>query len=115
VKAGVAESFANRGVWPANIGRSPSASGSGDGDHGQVRERSRRGERHDHDHVRRAGQLDGARPPARTLDAAPGTQREQRRVWVCGNAVRPGRRSTTSGDDGTTSVLDKYLPSTCRA
>jgi len=51
-----------------------------------------------------------------TLSLNPGTNANGDVIWVCGNANPPGGVSGYSGPTaGATSVLDKYLPASCRS
>ena len=47
-----------------------------------------------------------------TLALIPGTNQNDDVIWVCGNADTPS--DVAIAGSGTTSVLDKYLPASCR-
>ena len=48
------------------------------------------------------------------LSLNPGVNANSDVVWVCGNAENPSSATMASGAPGTTTVLNKYLPATCR-
>ena len=52
----------------------------------------------------------------KTLSLTPYTDGEQDVVWICGSHAVPSGASLPTGvSAGTTTVLDKYLPQTCRS
>jgi hypothetical protein len=48
-----------------------------------------------------------------TLVLHPGTNQNDDVIWVCGNADDPAGVTMAAGT-GTNSVLDKYMPASCR-
>ena len=53
--------------------------------------------------------------PPKTLTLQPGVNANGDGVWVCGNAADPAGSITMSSGSGATTVLDKYLPASCRS
>jgi type IV pilus assembly protein PilA len=114
IKAGVAEWRANTGEWPDDLVDLGIGSGSG---------ATAKGGKYVESVDVAAGVITiiygkqanstirGA--ASGTLTMRPGLNGNNDVIWVCGRAATPAD-ITVSGADGTT-VLDKYLPASCRA
>jgi type IV pilus assembly protein PilA len=50
-----------------------------------------------------------------TLSLNPGTNSNGDVIWVCGDAAAPGVSGFSGPTAGSTSILDKYLPASCRS
>jgi len=120
IKAGVAEWYSNTGDWPANIGALGVGVGSGGGGSGDPTAKQGK-------YVQSVSVDNGvititygkdANDAIRdmTLTLTPGVNPNSDVVWVCGNANNPagisGSAMATGGSG--TSILDKYLPASCR-
>ena len=108
VKAAVAESFAQTGTWPtdnaeAGVGSAATITGK---------------------YVTSVtvatggitiayGNQANANIAADTLALTPWTSANSDVIWVCGNRDEPSG-ATAGGTAGTTSLIDKYMPQTCR-
>lgn len=118
LKAGVAESFANTGLWP------PTEQTLG------IAEGDKRGKYVTDIDVTQGtitityGGQANARIAGATLGLQPGLSVNQDVMWVCGRAADPAvfaatpAGGTASGDaatETTAAMLDKFLPSNCRA
>ncbi|HEY6642292.1 pilin [Povalibacter sp.] len=114
LKAGVAEYQAQTGTWP-NLAQIIGSSGSAASKGGK--------------YVSGINVVDGvititygnqanARIKDETLSLNPGTNTNGDVIWVCGMANPPGGVSGFTGPaasaPGSTSILDKYLPASCR-
>ncbi|MGB8327213.1 MAG: pilin [Steroidobacteraceae bacterium] len=112
VKAGVSESFANTGAWPADLTAAGGSTAS-----------PPKGK-----YVTDISVTDGAITitygdqansaiAGQTLGMRPGLSANNDVIWICGDAAVPtgiaGYGSTASGAP-TTSVISKYLPKACR-
>lgn len=113
VKAGVAEWRANTGAWPANIGQIGVGSGSGDATRKAGKYVSQVGVSNGTITITYGNQVNST-IDGQTLALQPGTNDNGDVVWVCGNA-NPPPRFLDPGDAGTTNILDKYLPASCRS
>ena len=111
VKASVAETFAQTGTWPANntaagVGNSTEISGkyvqSVAVNNGGIT-------------ITYGGNQVNQKIANLSLGLSPATSNNNDVVWVCGNKARPAG-ANAAGTAGTTSatLLDKYLPQTCR-
>ena len=120
IKAGVAEWYSNTGEWPANIGALGVGVGSsgGSGDPSAKSGKYVRSISVDNGVISITyGRQANAAILSKTLTLRPGTNTNNDVVWVCGDADPPmGLTSSglASGGSGT-SILDKYLPASCRA
>ncbi|MFO1375849.1 MAG: pilin [Steroidobacteraceae bacterium] len=120
IKAGVAEWYSNTGNWPTSLTELGvgvgSAGGSGD-------PTAKTGK-----YVSQINVSDGVITitfgkdandaignPPKTLTLKPGVNTNGDVVWVCGNADNPAGSITMSSGSGATTVLDKYLPASCRS
>jgi type IV pilus assembly protein PilA len=54
-------------------------------------------------------------PNGDKLSLIPGVNQNKDVVWTCGNATTPSASDTTGTGANNTSLLNKYLPATCRA
>ena len=119
IKAGVAEWYSNTGNWPANIGDLGVGVGSSGGGSGDPNAKTGK-------YVRSISVTDGVITITygkdandvidnKTLTLQPGVNANGDVVWVCGNAADPAGSITMSSGSGATSVLDKYLPASCRS
>jgi type IV pilus assembly protein PilA len=117
IKAGVAEWYSNTGDWPAGLTQLGVGVGSGGGS-GDPTTKSGK-------YVKQVDVADGVITITygkdandaiddKTLTLKPGVNGNGDVVWVCGNADAPTGSITMSSGSGATSVLDKYLPASCR-
>jgi len=109
VKASVAETFAQTGLWPlanANAGVGNAADITGK-------------------YVTGVAVVNGGititygnqannKIATNTLGLRPATSVNNDVVWVCGNRAVPTNATLATGAVGTTNLLDKYMPQTCR-
>jgi type IV pilus assembly protein PilA len=114
VKAGVAEWRAQTGAWPTDLGDLGIGSGSG----GDPTAKSGK-------YVSQIDVVDGAititygnqansNIATETLALTPGVNANGDVIWVCGDASPPAVFNDAA-PAGTTSVLNKYLPASCRS
>jgi type IV pilus assembly protein PilA len=110
-KAGVSEYYANKGAWPS----SNSAAGMGaastiEGKYVSSIEVTNGGVEVTYGHEANATHLVGE-----TVSLIPGASANGDVIWKCGLAVDPaGWVVSASQTTASTSVLGKYLPSSCR-
>jgi type IV pilus assembly protein PilA len=110
-KVGVAEFYANKGVWPS----SNSAAGLGsaltiEGKYVSSIEILNGGIEITYGHEANANNLIG-----QTLGLEPGASVNGDVIWKCGKAAAPsGWGSDTASGTTSTSIAGKYLPSSCR-
>jgi type IV pilus assembly protein PilA len=109
-KVGVAEYYANKGIWPANN----SAAGLGNasdiqGKYVQSINVNGGGIRITYGNEANANHLDGE-----TLTLQPGASVNGDVIWKCGKAQNPSGWGSDTGTAGSTSIEGKYLPSSCR-
>jgi type IV pilus assembly protein PilA len=112
VKAGVSESFANTGVWPADLdgaGGDIATPPSGKYVTGVTVD--------DGTIVITFGNQANAAIGTETLSLKPLVSTNNDVVWVCGLAATPAGAVEATGASGAvdTSLLPKYMPSNCRA
>jgi len=107
VKAAVAETFAQTGSWPATN----SEAGVGSQISGKYVTSVTVG---DGGITITYGNQANTKIGAETLGLSPYTSPNDDVIWVCG-AHTPPSGATVGGTAGTTSVIDKYLPQTCRS
>ena len=107
VKAAVAETFAQDGTWP----NSNSEAGVGSAISGKyVTSVQVAGGGITITYGHQANQNIGSE----TLGLNPYTSPNDDVIWVCGNRNPPGS-ATDAGASAATTLLDKYMPQTCRA
>jgi type IV pilus assembly protein PilA len=118
IKAGVAEYMAQTGSWPANLQEAGVAAASGTAADKQAR------------YVASIdvntgtiqiiyGKDANAKINGLELDIQPMVNANGDVVWVCGNATDPTNANADPGSGtaslaGTTTVLDKHMPASCR-
>ena len=109
-KAGVSEFYANKGAWPS----SNSAAGMGaastiEGKYVSSIEVADGGITVTYGHEANAAHLVG-----QTVGLTPGASPNGDVIWKCGNAQDPSGWASATATVASTSVLGKYLPSSCR-
>ena len=109
-KAGVSEFYANRGTWPADN----SEAGLGDastiqGKYVESIEIASGGITVTFGNESNAEKLAG-----QTVGLTPGASENGDVIWKCGNAQEPSGWESATAADASTSLVGKYLPSSCR-
>ena len=118
IKAGVAEWYSNTGEWPASLTELGVGVGSAGGSGDPLAKTGK--------YVKSVDVADGVITITYGKDAngaildkmltlTPGVNTNSDVVWVCGNANPPAGSITMSSGSGTTDILDKYLPASCRS
>ncbi len=118
IKAGVAEYMAQTGAWPANLQEAGVVSAGGGATDKQAR------------YVSQVDVTDGtiqitygkdanAKINGQQLGLQPMINKNGDVVWVCGNATAPQNADPDPGSGtvspaGTTTLLDKHMPASCR-
>jgi type IV pilus assembly protein PilA len=110
LKAGVAEYFAQTGEWAdlTQILGASATSGSKQGkyvsgidvDNGVI--------------TITYGKQANSKIDGETLAMIPTTNSNGDVIWICGKASNPSSEATSGIGSGTTSLVDKYLPASCR-
>jgi type IV pilus assembly protein PilA len=111
LKAGVAESYAQTGVWPDLSDIIGSSGGAG----------SKGGKYVSSINVTGGvititfGNQANTKIRDGLLSLTPGTNGNGDVIWVCGDAAAPGVSNFSGPDAGSTDIKDKYLPASCRS
>ncbi len=117
IKAGVAEWYSNTGEWPAGLTELGVGVGSGGGSGDPTAKTGKYVSQVDVSNgviTITYGKDANDAIDGETLTLMPGVNSNSDVVWVCGNANTPSGDITMSSGSGSTTVLDKYLPASCR-
>ncbi len=120
IKAGIAEYAAQTGDWPADLEEAGMGSGAATDKSGRYVESI---DVEDGTITVTYGLDANSRIDGETLAIQPFTNNNGDVVWKCGNASDPDGASVNSQPDGsgidspagTTSILDKHMPASCRS
>jgi type IV pilus assembly protein PilA len=120
IKAGIAEYAAQTGDWPADLAEAGMGSGAATDKSGRYVEQI---DVQDGTITVQYGLDANSRIDGETLAIQPFTNNNGDVVWKCGNASDPDNASVNSQPDGsgidspagTTSILDKHMPASCRS